>query len=537
MPTRLQRVRSVAVLAVAAWPLAALAAGPSPQPLNLIAAVEETLDNHLELQIQRQRIEASRATKQLASSAFDRNLLVDGTHGRTVSPLTARRRAGLEPQAASGGSVVSNRTMLSLSSSKLYRNGLRITPYLSAQRLSGVRIDPLTGNADDRGGTTYSNGGFEIAFPLLKGRGRDNITAREVSADLSLDAARLDGRHLAAALVMSTVTKYWEYSAQREIQDIREGAERRGAAILENVQILIDADREPASSYYTAAANVAQRTAARIAADQASLAANQRLAVAIGASLDRIDASYLPTDQLPPAAGARASAVRFKPVQAIISESLERRADYHAQRSRVRSARIVLNSSLNQLQPKLDLSVNLDYSGLKEGQSAWTSFQALASNMRGPNISAGLLYDFTRANNLARSENRQAMAEQTSRELAMRNLSRQIGAEVVTAINALENAVQRLEKARNAVTEFMRALDAEREKLGLGTGSIVDILTVEDRLTEALQIEIYARLSYAISLIELRFVTGEIFPANASDIVIRFDNLTTVPSAILGGKP
>ena len=39
------------------------------------------------------------------------------------------------------------------------------------------------------------------------------------------------------------------------------------------------------------------------------------------------------------------------------------------------------------------------------------------------------------------------------------------------------------------------ALDEEREKYRLGFGSLVDILTIEDRLTASLAVEVRARLT------------------------------------------
>ena len=503
------------------------------RPITLIDAVGETLDNHLDLQIQQQEIEISRAVRQHASSAFDTNLSVGGTHGRTIVPLTSMRRLGLDRQGVGQGSIVSNRTRMSVSTSKLFRAGMTVTPYLTNERVSGLRIDPVTGNVDDRGGTTFSHTGIEISFPLLRGRGKKNVTAGEVSAGLDLDATTLDRLHLMVTLITGTVTRYWEHAARLQIQQIYEQSEGRGSVIAGNVQLLIDADREPASSYHNAAANLAQRTAARIEADQETVAANQRLTVALGTRLDGIGIGYSPTDSLPLPVDTDDQTGDFKSLDQIVSESLERRPDYQAATTRVQSARVESAASFNLLRPRLDLSVSAGYSGLSEGRSVLRSLAAPISNVRGADVVAGLLYEFPRANNLARSRVLQARSQQTSRELEAQHLSRLVGSEIVIAIKALENAVRRLEKARGAVTAFTRALESEREKLGLGIGSIVDLLTVEDRLTGASQMVVEAQLAYALALVNLRFATGTLLPKDDPKIVLTFEDVASIPEQIL----
>jgi outer membrane protein TolC len=67
-----------------------------------------------------------------------------------------------------------------------------------------------------------------------------------------------------------------------------------------------------------------------------------------------------------------------------------------------------------------------------------------------------------------------------------------------------------LEQARSSVASFNEALNGEREKYRLGFGSLVDILTIEDRLTGAFAAEVRARLAYAMELARLRRATGTI---------------------------
>ena len=56
---------------------------------------------------------------------------------------------------------------------------------------------------------------------------------------------------------------------------------------------------------------------------------------------------------------------------------------------------------------------------------------------------------------------------------------------------------------------YQAALDGEREKYRLGLNSLVDVLTVEDRLTTGVLAEVNARLAYALALVQVTAVDGD----------------------------
>jgi outer membrane protein TolC len=83
-----------------------------------------------------------------------------------------------------------------------------------------------------------------------------------------------------------------------------------------------------------------------------------------------------------------------------------------------------------------------------------------------------------------------------------------IANDVVNALTAILTGVNRLNRANEAVTAYRAALEGERDKLRLGVGSIIDILTIEGRLTEALLDFVSAQQAYAVSLVQLRHAGG-----------------------------
>jgi outer membrane protein TolC len=102
---------------------------------------------------------------------------------------------------------------------------------------------------------------------------------------------------------------------------------------------------------------------------------------------------------------------------------------------------------------------------------------------------------------------------------------------VIVAMEALRNSVANISSAQESVESYQAALDGQREKLRLGGGSIIDILTVEDRLNTALGQAVQAQLSYFQAIIQLRFASGTLVPASQPVQDISKDVLVTLPYA------
>src|SRR6202000_2792405 len=80
----------------------------------------------------------------------------------------------------------------------------------------------------------------------------------------------------------NTVTSYWSLVAASRNLVIAKDAEGRGKTYVSNVQALIDAGQVPRSDANVVKANLAQRSAARMSAEQQVVAARQQLALDMG---------------------------------------------------------------------------------------------------------------------------------------------------------------------------------------------------------------------------------------------------------------
>jgi outer membrane protein TolC len=191
------------------------------------------------------------------------------------------------------------------------------------------------------------------------------------------------------------------------------------------------------------------------------------------------------------------------------------RADVLAATLRRDANKTLEAAARNQVKPQLDVSSSVGYTGLREGTSALDYPRSVVNGPKGADVTVGLTYTQTPANNAARGRLATTMAATRQSEITLAETARNAATAVVVAYEGVRSSITQVEKARESVKYYRAALDGEREKYRLGLNSLVDVLTVEDRLTTAVLAEVNARLAYALALVQLRQSTGTIVKAGA----------------------
>jgi outer membrane protein TolC len=197
-------------------------------------------------------------------------------------------------------------------------------------------------------------------------------------------------------------------------------------------------------------------------------------------------------------------------MQAVIAGALGRRADYLAAKKRQEEAALLAGAAKNQLKPQLDLQFNTGYSGLRDGTRPDQYIISTVTGVHGVDATGGIRYQFPVENRAASGSVLQARAVALQAGYRSQESARNIASAVIIAIEGVRNAALQLEKVDQSVTFFQTALGNEREKYRLGVGSLVEVLTVEDRLTEVLVAQAQAGLGYAVALAQFRQSTGTI---------------------------
>ena len=92
--------------------------------------------------------------------------------------------------------------------------------------------------------------------------------------------------------------------------------------------------------------------------------------------------------------------------------------------------------------------------------------------------------------------------------VAADDLARRIEADVLVAIDALDNAAREASAANDAALLSERSVRTEEEKFRLGLATLFDAILAEDSLTNARLRLTSARLRLASAIVRLRFETG-----------------------------
>jgi outer membrane protein len=484
--------------------------------LHLLDAVQSTLSRHPGLEIQRQDVEIGNAVEQQAAGIFDQLFESSLNHGRVYGPFGGLTGFHLAPNDSS--QVVA-------SYSKLLRSGVTI----------GGSVDLLR-QVDDFGflsGLSTSTTRLAVVFPLMRGRGTSVTTANLRAAGLQRDSSALELRHLTATLMTRVVTSYWGLVAAARLREVANASVSRGAALVDNTRALIAADQSPRSDLASVRANAADREAERFISDQAYVEARQQLWLDMGnRSEDRGD--FVTLDDFSMLSDLPDVAAFPTDIEPFVAGALERRADYRAAVTRVEAAQVLSEAASNELRPQLDFSVNFGYTALSEGKGFGQYWSALGAGVEGPDVIGRIGYRFPLENRSASGRFAATTAQVQQEMLRRDDLARSIRASVIASYNALKNSVLGLSRARESVEAFQEALRGEQDKLALGIGSIINTLTIEDRLTAAAEREVAAWRSYGQALVEFRFATGLLVPVQGVLPTLDVRTFTTVPFAEIG---
>jgi outer membrane protein len=476
--------------------------------LGLMEVVRLTLAHDPNVAIQQTRLESARGALQVASGQFDPVVASGLGQSDLNTPLSVAANDDL-------------RTLQdTLSVTQQLRTGLTLEPQLVFDRTRD-----LTGRSGALDVATLT---FQIRQPLLRGRGRDAVQAQERAAEHEVTASGLDLRQTVSQRVMAVAAQYWQARAAEHNLAVLRASEQSSRELLENTRKLIAADQVPAGDLVQLEASLAAAESARIGGERDLYAQRQSLGREIGLDAAEVAALPIPTDpfpsvrpdEIPPGA----------PAQSFIALALHRRADLAAARQREIETELQRQAAENGLKPQLDLILAPGYSGVTMGAGAANLVSPLFRNIPGASTSLSLALSWPTWNHAARGMLLEIDAARRQNALAVDLLVKGVGADVPAAVDAVGRDAVQLAKAGEAVRLYERAVANEEKKLRAGTSTLLDLITQRDRLTAARQTEVSAELSLALSLLNLRFLTGTLLGAGGEMGTVEPARLITPPS-------
>lgn len=503
-----RQIRSVAFLLGLTLPVMT-SSSATAQGLGVLDAVRLALENDPNIAIVQAQLAGAQGALLSAAGQFDPLVSSQLEQVESDTPLTES----------------SSREERSLTSSvgvaRQFRTGLTVSPELGVSRV----------DVPGAGANALNVGTLAMTFrqPLLQGRGRAVTTANERSAEREVAASVLDVEQTTSERVLAVVSQYWTVRARLLDLDILTASQQSSRDLLETTRRLVEADQTPAAELVLLEANLAAKESSVIGGERALFTARQDLGREIGLEPSRIASLPLPVDSLPvlapEAVPPPAEAGRF------IEVALRRRADVRAARERQGGAEILLRAADDALRPRLDLLFVPSWSGLVAGEGPGDYFGSLGRNVPGANASLGFILSWPTLNRTARGLQAQTEAIRRQTELTIELISRGLGADVPSALDAVRSSALQVQKASEAVRLFERAVINEEKKLRAGSSTLIDVISQRDRLTSARQTEVSAQLALALALVRLRFQTGTLFAgAGEGEAALRPELLATVPS-------
>ncbi len=482
--------RFVCTLLGAAFAALAAAWAAPAAALSLADALAATLADNRELRTAAAQLRGAEGAAEQARGAFDPLVSVTGQRSRDRRPLTeAERRAapGLAEQSGSGADL--NARIERRLASGLTVSGGAVSTFADDRLSQEMGLAAKTTRALVLG----------VKLPLARGGGADNAaSATLAAAERDAEAAGDEARHQRSLALRDTAVAYWDYASRWRQLEIGRLGEERTLGLLQELKKLIAADEVPAADLDLALANHAERGNARIAAEQALLEARQTLARSMGLAAERQAAVGQPLEAFPAAVAAPLPAV-----EALRERALAARRDWRGLEQRIAALRQRLVAARDLARPAVDLSINVSSSGLRENGGMATAANPFAASFAGPALMAQLSVQLPVGNRAALGGVEQVSAQLVEAEIRRQALQDDIGAAVEGRLAELRRAAEALAGSAEIVLRYARTLDHERTKRRLGSATLIDVLSVEDRYFRALLDDVQRRRNYAVALARL----------------------------------
>ncbi len=489
--------------------------------LTLDSALRETLKQNPHTLLQQQAVRSSQGGVLQAQGQFDPVINGSITRNREMRLLRQDEKNAIP---TTPNAQISNNISYNVGVQQTLPSGVTVG--------AGASVATLYDNVSAINGIPPQTAGrisLNMLVPLLRNAGRAATTARLSAADEELSAARFDLVFAYAAALQNTAFAYWDYLARWRRLEIAREAEQRSARLVDETRKLIGADQIPKAEIQLVLASLAERAAARIAAEQSLEEGRRNLAVQIGLPPERWAGLPVPVDEFPGFDGPPLEL--DKHIAPLRTLAIERRADLEAAKLRERAARYRLVAAQSGLRPQLDFGVDVGYGSLVEARVPFDLGQVLASQRVGPSIAARLSVQLPVRNSAAEGAFIVQSAALDSSTIRLRSLADTIGNNVSLGTLGLVHSTRQLVQAIEATRYYRQSLENERTKRRQGLSTLIAVLSVEDRLTNALLVEVQARQNYATAIAQLRFELGTIvlqrgeqFDVEVSDLFSpRFD--------------
>jgi outer membrane protein TolC len=474
--------------ALVAW--SAIAA-PTNRVVSLDECLKLALEHNLDLQISKLAPQVARLTLSGAYSAYDPRFEASAEHNSRSSP------GGVDAQGRPYPSTETEGNTFALGLRGLGPNGLGYS-------LGGSASDTHYPNAPllDRSSGFF---GLELSQPLLKGFVVDD-------AKFNIAVLRKESRISDLQLqqqVMRTVRDvqlaYYSLVAAVEAVKVQEQAlalaEQQLAQNKKRVEVGVMAplDEKEAESL------VASSRASLLQTQNAlKVRQNALKSLLTGKYPEWVDIDLQPTEKM------LTTPMTFSRQDSWM-KALTKRPELLQARVDLERRDIVIRRDRAQLLPQFEIRGSYGLGGAGKEFSGALDRVTTAND---PSYSFGAVFSMPLENRQARTTYRTSKLQREQAVLAMKKQEQDVMVAVDNAISQAQSSLEEVRARGQAVQHTLAAYEAEQKKLDNGKSTSFQVLSYQNRLTEARYQELFARSAYVQAITDLAFVEGTILEQN-----------------------
>lgn len=456
-------------------------AAESSYQLTMKDAVEQALQNNLNLKLEQENTNIAQGAVDIAGSRFDKLLTAEaGYNSEESTPLVI------------GSAEQEDTTALSAALQKRFTTGTEVQVGIANSRYDtdakGMLLNPSYGNSVSLG----------VTQPVLRGWGRDIQTASITAAENELQASTFQVDSAAANLAAQVKLGYWELVFAWQDIEVKKLSVTLAKKLLEETEAKISAGKLAEIELYQPQSEVARREEDLIAAERAIGVADDELKLLLNSN-DWIT-PFKPVDT------PDKTPVTLDPLE-ILTGALTNRPDLKAAEMNINAARFREKIAVDDLRPSLDLVGSVGFGGTDDGYGS-----ALESTVDDTDTTwqVGLNLSLPIDNSAAKGSLQQARASYSRARTTAQLLKLEITKGVRGAVRDVQLAIKAMEATAKTSFATRKRLEAEQAKFDAGRSTTLDVLIAQEAYSQALSQEKRTDIRYEQALAELDRIQGKI---------------------------
>lgn len=419
-----------------------------------------------------------------------------------------------------------NTSTYTLGFSNLARFGLQTNATFS---YIGQQLSPNYGYSQ------LGQGNLALTFtmPLLKQFGTTSTDAQERARLLGLEASLAAVIHQINTSLNATIGNYWNYSAAVQNLLLNIEALERSRETLKNTTILVENNLQEPSVLHALAADFSSKESSRQNSEQQLVAARNKLAISLGFPVTNARLLPMPTTEFPGLELEKACRIKGN-LPLLLKTALAQRQDYKKAELQMKSSKVIEEKYRRDVLPNVNLVAGVAHTGFTEKSAL--SRQLETATTGDSAITAGVQVSLPWTNDNAKGQLRNQLGQTEELRFAYKSIQENIASDINNNTNALFYAVGILDAQEVAEQRYRKATEDELKKFQLGVSSILDVISVADRLNTARGNTVSARASLATAITNLRYSTGTLLNDGSQGNKLQLEDLTTpLPPSLLAG--